>query len=113
LTSRLGESRVGGVEGYKNVWVRDLAHTSSAEPLDAMGGPAASLSLPCNDEGRSTGAGPGPPSGEILAYYAILYKATLSDPRASIVAGRTHTITVVTTFGDGRTGSASTRVGVS
>jgi hypothetical protein len=56
------------------------------------------------------GAGPEPSSGEILAYYAILYKATLSDPRASIVAGRTYTITVVATFGDGRIASASTSV---
>ena len=53
LTRRLGVSRVSGVEGYKNVWVRDLACTSSPEPLNGMAG-FAGLSLPCNVEGRST-----------------------------------------------------------
>ena len=53
LTRRLGVSRVSGVEGYKNVWMRDLACTSSPEPLNGMAG-SVSLSLPCSVEGRST-----------------------------------------------------------
>jgi len=55
LTRRLGsQSRVSGVEGYKNVRVRDLACASSAEPLNAMAIESNCLNLPCNVEGHST-----------------------------------------------------------
>lgn len=57
LTSRLGsESRVSGLEGYKNARVRDLALDNSAEPLNAMA-VEDSLSLPYIDEGHSTQTG--------------------------------------------------------
>jgi len=54
VTRRLGESRVSGVADYKNARVRDLALDNSAEPLNATVDRKASLSLPCNVEGRST-----------------------------------------------------------
>jgi hypothetical protein len=55
LTRRLDSaSRVSGVEGYKNVQVRDLACTSSPEPLNGTVARKGSLSLPCNVEGHST-----------------------------------------------------------
>ena len=58
LTSRLDfQSRVSGLEGYKNGGMRDLVPPSSAEPLNAMASRKVSLSPPCNDEGHSTQIG--------------------------------------------------------
>jgi len=70
LTRRLGsQSRVNGVEGYKNVQVRestqrDLACTSSLEPLNGTVARKGSLSLPCSVEGHSTQTG-GPVIGTV------------------------------------------------
>jgi len=58
LTRRLGSwSRVSGVKGYKNVQVRDLACTSSLEPLNGTAARNGSLSLPRNVEGHETPKG--------------------------------------------------------
>lgn len=57
LTRRLDVGRVSGVEGYKNVGVRDLAPNNSAEPLNAMNSQRTVLSPACNVEGHSTPKG--------------------------------------------------------
>jgi hypothetical protein len=57
LTRGLGDSRVSGAAGYKDVRMRDLVRTSPAEPLNATVGRKLGLSLQCNLEGRSTPKG--------------------------------------------------------
>jgi len=57
LTRRLTQSRVSGVEGYKNARVRDLALDNSPEPLNGTVARNGGLSLPCNVEGHSTRTG--------------------------------------------------------
>jgi len=65
LTRRLGsQSRVSGVEGYKNGRLRDLDLPSSPEPLNGVDGRETTLSLPHNVEGHSTLTG-GPVIGRI------------------------------------------------